>query len=190
MAVWKLSQGCLQHMTWTNTWLHFFLLSACKTPFGVEWGHQHDRSLVKDQQMTASSTEGGSEPHFGRLEYSSNAWCPSGNMIRDQYSQKNQFLQIDFIIASKVTGVSTQGLGSKYVTFYNLYYALDADMFHCYVDENGLCKVSHQNGLIMFKRYASGFAPWKSYTFLNNFNLFFFNFFVIPNMFDIQRSYM
>lgn len=99
--------------------------------------------------MTASSTESGSEPHFGRLRFSSEAWCPHGNMIRDQYSQKEQYLQIDFIFASKITGVTIQGLGLKYVTFYNLYYALDIDMFHCYVNEYGLCKVSHQNGLMV-----------------------------------------
>ncbi|XP_078342156.1 uncharacterized protein LOC144627995 isoform X2 [Oculina patagonica] len=118
---------------------------ACKTPFGVEWGHRHDRSLVKDEQMTASSTESGSEPYFGRLRFSSKAWCPHGNMIRDQYSQKEQYLQIDFVFASKITGVTTQGLRSKYVTFYNLYYALDIDMFHCYVNEYGLCKLFKGN---------------------------------------------
>lgn len=97
--------------------------------------------------MTASSSDSGSEAHFGRLRFSSKAWCPHGNMISNQYSQKEQYLQIEFMFASKVTGVSTQGSGSKYVTFYNLYYALDADMFHCYVDEYGLCKVSHQTYL-------------------------------------------
>lgn len=120
------------------------MLSACKTPFGVEWGHRHDRSLIKDEQMTASSTESGSAPHFGRLRFSSKAWCPKRNLIRNQYSKKEQYLQIDFVFASKITGVSTQGLGSKYVLFYNLYYALDMNMFHCYVNENGICKVSNQ----------------------------------------------
>ena len=131
--------------------------SACKTPFGVEWGHRHNRSLVKDVQMTASSSESGSEAHFGRLGFSSKAWCPHGNMIHNQYTQKKQYLQIEFIFASKVTGVSTQGLGSKYVTFYNLYYALDTDMFHCYVNEYGLCKVSHQTYLHAGKINASAY---------------------------------
>lgn len=120
------------------------MLSECKYPFGVEWGHRHDRSLVKDDQMTASSTESGSAPHFGRLGFSSKAWCPQESLIQNQHSKMEQYLQIDFIIASKITGVSTQGLGSNVVLSYNLYYALDVNMFHCIVNEYGLCKVSNQ----------------------------------------------
>lgn len=93
--------------------------------------------------MTASSAETGSAPYFGHLRFSSKAWCPQGNLIQNQYSKKEQYLQIDFITASKITGVSTQGLGSKYVSFYHLYYALDVNMFHCYVNEYGLCKVNN-----------------------------------------------
>lgn len=118
------------------------LLSECKTPFGVEWGYQHDRALVKNEQMTASSNESGSEPHFGRLYYNSKAWCPHDHSIQNQYTKNQQYLQIDFIFASKITGVSTQGFGSRYVESYHLYYALDINMFHCFVDENGQYKVS------------------------------------------------
>jgi len=121
------------------------LLSECKYPFGVEWGHRHDRSLVKDDQMTASSTESGSAPHFGRLGFSSKAWCPQESLIQNEHSKMEQYLQIDFIIASKITGVSTQGSGSNVVLSYNLYYALDVNMFHCIVNEYGLCKVVKGN---------------------------------------------
>jgi len=127
-----------------NTNYNIILLSECKYPFGVEWGHRHDRSLVKDDQMTASSTEWGSAPHFGRLGFSSKAWCPQESLIQNQHSKMEQYLQIDFIIASKITGVSTQGSGSNVVLSYNLYYALDVNMFHCIVNEYGLCKVSNQ----------------------------------------------
>jgi len=117
----------------------------CKTPFGVEWGYQHDRALVKNEQMTASSNESGSEPHFGRLYYNSKAWCPHDHSIQNQYTKNQQYLQIDFIFASKITGVSTQGFGSRYVESYHLYYALDINMFHCFVDENGQYKLFDGN---------------------------------------------
>ena len=119
------------------------LLLECKTPFGVEWGHRHDRALVKNEQMTASSNENGSEPHFGRLYFNSKAWCPHDRSIQNHHTKNQQYLQIDFIFASKITGVSTQGFGSRYVESYHLYYALDNNMFRCFVDENGQYKVSH-----------------------------------------------
>jgi len=122
------------------------LLLECKTPFGVEWGHRHDRALVKNEQMTASSNESGSEPNFGRLYYNSKAWCPHDRAIKNHHTRNQQYLQIDFIFARKISGVSTQGLGSRYVESYHLYYALDISMFHCFVDENGQYKVSNVMG--------------------------------------------
>lgn len=93
--------------------------------------------------MTASSNENGCEPHFGRLYYNNTAWCPHFHSVQDQYTKQQQYLQIDFIFASKITGVSTQGFESHYVESYHLYYALDINIFHCFVDKNGQYKVSH-----------------------------------------------
>ena len=125
-----------------NSLFFIFLLSACDTPFGVEWVLSNDKPLIKDM-MTASSNDLKHPPHLGRLNHPNNSWCPSDNSIQNHYTRKEQYLQIDFIFPSIITGVTTQGFDSKYVESYHLYYALDINMFHYYVDDNGQYKVSH-----------------------------------------------
>ncbi|XP_006825881.1 uncharacterized protein LOC102809369 [Saccoglossus kowalevskii] len=111
-------------------------------PLGVESG------LIRDSQMTASSTvDSILGPHRGRLGlypsyYGLGAWSA---LISDNH----QYLQIDLLYLTLVTGVATQGrsgtINAEYVTSYYIYYSEDGMNWLAFGDAEPLLMKGNSN---------------------------------------------
>ena len=100
---------------------------ACNFPMGMEDG------TIQDAQISASSTASPPSanhtsdyysPHQGRLNSAGHIWCAGTD-------DKNQWLKVDLGLIKKVTGVASQGEGSKFTKSYFVEYSLDnTEWFH------------------------------------------------------------
>ncbi|XP_069802150.1 coagulation factor V [Dendropsophus ebraccatus] len=109
-------------------------IQGCSAPLGLE------NYRIKDEQMTASSHK---SPWF------SSAWVPSlarlnmaglVNAWQAQSNNNRQWLQINFLVKKKITGITTQGaksLGSElYVKSYSVQYSDNGSDWKSYMDSS------------------------------------------------------
>ncbi|XP_051563819.1 coagulation factor V [Myxocyprinus asiaticus] len=108
-------------------------LDGCSVPLGMQSG------LIKDNQITASSVasnwySGHWHPWYARLNKQGtiNAWQAKNNDMQ-------QWIQVEFPVAKKISGIITQGAKSlgteKFVTKYTLEYSDDGKRWSKYTDD-------------------------------------------------------
>ena len=121
-------------------------LLGCVSPLGME----DDR--IKDSQITASSVLKGKSTHPWLARLNRNiqqwgAWCPDitgGKMFEKNY---DQYIQIDLLNLTKITGIATQGRSQKlggveYAKDYKVSYRRDGGTWYFYRGKNQTVKVS------------------------------------------------
>uniref|UniRef100_A0A8C8RW32 EGF like repeats and discoidin domains 3 n=1 Tax=Pelusios castaneus TaxID=367368 RepID=A0A8C8RW32_9SAUR len=110
-------------------------LSGCSEPLGMKSGH------IQDYQITASSI-------FRTLNMDMFTWEPRKARLDKQgkvnawtsgHSDQSQWLQIDLLVPTKVTGIITQGAKDfghvQFVGSYKLAYSNDGEHWTIYQDE-------------------------------------------------------
>ena len=123
----------------------FYVLLECSSSLGME-----DRS-IKDSQITTSSIFKGRTPYgwLARLNKDIrpwSAWCPNNTgrkMIEKNY---DQYIQIDLLNLTKITGIATQGRqhsnGREYAKDYKISYKKDGGKWDYYQEKNQIDKVN------------------------------------------------
>ncbi|KAG6940331.1 EGF like repeats and discoidin domains 3, partial [Chelydra serpentina] len=109
--------------------------SGCSEPLGMKSGH------IQDYQITASSI-------FRTLNMDMFTWEPRKARLDKQgkvnawtsgHSDQSQWLQIDLLVPTKVTGIITQGAKDfghvQFVGSYKLAYSNDGEHWTIYQDE-------------------------------------------------------
>ena len=141
------------------------LTGACDSALGVA-----SSNTIPNNQMTASSwanlgTNSDFQAWRGRLGYTPRCWCAN-----ETQQNKNQWLQIDFLNAKKITGVTTQGQWQRWVTTYYFKYSLDNKVWNTY-HESGAVKVLLSlfgaltwDGRLQFRGRHAAFLDYKTYT--------------------------
>ena len=114
-------------------------LLGCVSPLGMEDGR------IKDSQITASSVLKERSPHPWLARLNRNipqwgAWCPDitgGNRTEKNY---DQYIQIDLVNLTKITGIATQGRsysgGREYAKDYKISYIRDGGIWNFYQEKN------------------------------------------------------
>ncbi|XP_021235778.1 EGF-like repeat and discoidin I-like domain-containing protein 3 isoform X2 [Numida meleagris] len=110
-------------------------LSGCSEPLGMKSGH------IQDYQITASSV-------FRTLNMDMFAWEPRKARLDKQgkvnawtsgHNDQSQWLQVDLLVRTKVTGIITQGAKDfghvQFVGSYKLAYSNDGEHWIIYQDE-------------------------------------------------------
>uniref|UniRef100_A0A803V4F6 EGF like repeats and discoidin domains 3 n=1 Tax=Ficedula albicollis TaxID=59894 RepID=A0A803V4F6_FICAL len=125
------------HISTFSVLLPPFSLSAicCSEPLGMKSGH------IQDFQITASSV-------FRTLNMDMFAWEPRKARLDKQgkvnawtsgHNDQSQWLQIDLLIPTKITGIITQGAKDfghvQFVGSYKLAYSNDGEHWKIYQDE-------------------------------------------------------
>ena len=114
---------------------------------------------IKDSQITTSSVLEGGTPYGGQARLNHNipawgGWCP--DITGGKRSEKNydQYIQIDLLNLTKITGIATQGReffgGIEYVRDYKISYRTeDGGVWDFYRGKDQTVKVN----LIEFLRF-------------------------------------
>ncbi|XP_035696828.1 uncharacterized protein LOC118430223 [Branchiostoma floridae] len=91
---------------------------GCNNPLGMENG------VIKDYQITASSTDGrnGTQAHYGRLNGPA-AWWSNG--VPQGVLGIDEWFQVDLLKPMYVTGVITQGLARAFILTFKIRYSND-----------------------------------------------------------------
>ena len=110
---------------------------GCNKALGMESGE------IKDSQITASNWLYKSKhysPVNARLnsDTPSGGWCSAGILEND-----DQYIQIDLLKNTKLTGIATQGRSknSEYIEKFQLMYQRDGENFFRMYNESGVWKV-------------------------------------------------
>ncbi|XP_019631135.1 PREDICTED: uncharacterized protein LOC109475034 [Branchiostoma belcheri] len=91
---------------------------GCNNPLGMENG------VIKDYQITASSTDGrnGTQAHYGRL----NGWAAWwSNGVPQGVLGIDEWFQVDLLKPMYVTGIITQGLARAFILTFKIRYSND-----------------------------------------------------------------
>ena len=106
-----------------------FFSEDCKVPMGMQ-----NRAIRKEMITASSHRSVSSGPEQARLN-GPNAWIAG-------VDNKNQYIQVDFLQPTYITGVTTQGRPSvpSYVTSYFVLFSNDGVNWNTYM-ENGHKKV-------------------------------------------------
>ncbi|XP_037403195.1 EGF-like repeat and discoidin I-like domain-containing protein 3 isoform X7 [Pygocentrus nattereri] len=110
-------------------------LTGCSEPMGMKTGH------IQDYQISSSSV-------FQTLNMGMFLWKPSKARLDKQgkvnawtsaHNDQSQWLQVDLLLPTKVTGIITQGAKDfghvQFVGSYKLAYSNDGEKWHIYQDE-------------------------------------------------------
>ena len=150
-------------------------LLGCKSPLGMEDGR------IKDSQITASSVIKGKSPHPWQARLNRNisgwgAWCPDytgGKIFEKSY---DQYIQIDLLNLTKVTGIATQGRshsgGRQYAKDYKISYRRDGGIWYFYGGKNQTVKVNFIDILNLFVHVHASVKPK-----------------LVPRLFTYSRAY-
>uniref|UniRef100_A0A8C7WZW1 EGF-like repeats and discoidin I-like domains 3a n=1 Tax=Oryzias sinensis TaxID=183150 RepID=A0A8C7WZW1_9TELE len=149
-------------------------LTGCSEPLGMKSGH------IQDYQVTASSI-------FRTLNMDMFTWEPGKARLDKQgkvnawtagHSDQSQWLQVDLLVPTKVTGIITQGAKDfghvQFVGSYKIAYSNDGERWNVYQDEKqGKDKVfqgnfdndTHRKNVIDPPIYARlvRILPWSWY---------------------------
>ena len=105
----------------------YFFHAVCPVPLGMESG------AIVDSQITASSElDTGHGTHQARLHFKSDGGSPGG--WSSKVLDTNQWLQVDLLQTTRVTGVATQGRNryNQWVKKYKLQYGDDGQAYTFY----------------------------------------------------------
>ena len=106
---------------------------------------------IKDSQITASSVVKEKTPYAWLARLNRNvrhwgAWCP--DVTGGKITEKNydQYIQIDLLNLTKITGIATQGRsylkGREYAKDYKISYRKDGGIWNFYQEKNKTVKVN------------------------------------------------
>ena len=121
---------------------------------------------IKDSQITASSVIKRKSPHPWLARLNRNipqwgAWCPdiTGGMIQEK--NYDQYIQIDLLNLTKITGIATQGRsgGMEYAKDYKISYSRDCGIWYFYGGKNQTVKVNFVNILNLFVLVHASVKP-------------------------------
>ena len=117
-----------------NTVTVYYL--GCVSPLGMEDGR------IKDSQITTSSVlKGPISPYGYKARLNQNippwgAWCPDVSGGKRNEKNYDQYIQIDLLNLTKITGIATQGRdffgGKEYVRDYKISYERDGGVWNFY----------------------------------------------------------
>ena len=107
---------------------------------------------INDSQITTSSVIEGRSPYGWQARLNQNiqpwgGWCPDVD-VGGKINKKNydQYIQIDLLNLTKITGIATQGreylTGREYVEDYKISYKRDGGVWHFYQERNQTVKVN------------------------------------------------
>ena len=137
-------------------------LLGCVSPLGMEDGR------IKDSQITASSVlkDRTTYPWLARLNRNIpawGAWCPDitgGNRTEKNY---DQYIEIDLLNLTKITGIATQGRsysrGMQYAEDYKISYRRDGGIWYFYGGKDQTVKVNFINILNLFVHVHASVKP-------------------------------
>ena len=120
-------------------------LLGCVSPLGMEDGR------IKDSQITASSVLKDRSPHPWLARLNRNipywgGWCPdiTGGKIHEK--NYDQYIEIDLLNLTEITGIATQGRshsgGREYARDYKVSYSRDGGTWYFYGGKDQTVKVS------------------------------------------------
>ena len=137
-------------------------LLGCVSPLGMEDGR------IKDSQITASSVlkEKTPYPWLARLNRNIGgwgAWCPDRTGGKINEKNYDQYIQIDLVNLTEITGIATQGRsylgGREYAEDYKISYRRDGGIWNFYGGKNQTVKVNFTNILNLFVHVHSSVKP-------------------------------
>ena len=137
-------------------------LLGCKSPLGME------ESRIKDSQITASSVIKGRSPHPWLARLNRNipqwgGWCP--DITGGKITEKNydQYIQIDLLNLTEITGIATQGRSysgaREYANNYKVSYRRDGEKWYFYRGKNQTVKVNFIDILNLFVHVHASVKP-------------------------------
>ena len=106
---------------------------------------------IKDSQITTSSVLEGRTTHGWLARLNQNipqwgAWCPENSEGKINEKNYNQYIQIDLLNLTKITGIATQGReylnGREYVRDYKIWHRRDGGIWYFYQDNDQTMKVN------------------------------------------------
>ncbi|KAI4890426.1 hypothetical protein NFI96_010812 [Prochilodus magdalenae] len=166
-------QTCRKHCTLRMELLGCEL-TGCSEPMGMKTGY------IQDYQISSSSV-------FQTLNVGMFSWEPSKARLDKQgkfnawtsaHNDQSQWLQVDLLLPTKVTGIITQGAKDfghvQFVGSYKLAYSSDGEKWHIYQDEKqqkdkifqgNFDNETHRKNVIdppIYARYVR-IVPWSWY---------------------------
>ena len=137
-------------------------LLGCVSPLGMEDGR------IKDSQITASSVLKGKSP-FPRLARLNRnipqwgAWCPDRTGGKRTEKNYDQYIQVDLLNLTKITGIATQGRsyrgGRSCARDYKISYRRDGGIWYFYGGKNQTVKVNFIDILNLFVHVHASVKP-------------------------------
>ena len=118
---------------------------GCLSPLGMEDGG------IKDSQITTSSVLKGKSPHGWQARLRKNikpwgGWCPDICGRKKNERNYDQYIQIDLLTPTKITGIATQGRqfsnGKEYARDYKISYRRDGGGWYFYPGKDQTVKVN------------------------------------------------
>ena len=118
---------------------------GCLSPLGME------DFRIKDSQITTSSVLDGTTAYGWQARLNQNigdwgAWCPDGSGGKTTEKNYDQYIQIDLLKLTKITGIATQGRqylgGREYPRDYKISYRRDGGAWYFYREKDENVKVN------------------------------------------------
>ena len=138
-------------------------LLGCVSPLGMEDGR------IKDSQITASSVLNRKIPPYPWLARLNRnipawgAWCPDHTGGKRTEKNYDQYIEIDLLNLTKMTGIATQGRsrseGREYTKDYKISYRRDGGAWNFYRGKNQTVKASFINILNLFVHVHASVKP-------------------------------
>ena len=106
---------------------------------------------IKNSQITTSSVLDGTTAYGWQARLNQNihgwgAWCPDGSGGKTTEKIYDQYIQIDLLKLTKITGIATQGRqyfgGREYVRDYKISYRRDGGVWYFYREKDENVKVN------------------------------------------------
>ena len=106
---------------------------------------------IKDSQITTSSVLKGRSPYGWQARLNQNippwgAWCPDIVGGKKNETNYDQYIQIDLLNLTKITGIATQGRehagGREFVRDYKISYRRDGGIWNFYQEKDQTVKVN------------------------------------------------
>ena len=106
---------------------------------------------IKYSQITTSSVLKGKSPYGWQARLNQDipqwgAWCPDNSGGKSDEKNYDQYIQIDLLNLTKITGIATQGReysgGREYVKDYKISYRRDGGVWYLYREKNQTVKVN------------------------------------------------
>ena len=106
---------------------------------------------IKDSQITNSSVLEKRSPYGWQARLNQNiepwaAWCPDNSGGKMNEKNYDQYIQIDLLNLTKITGIATQGReylgGIEYVKDYKISYRRDGGIWYFYQGKDQTVKVN------------------------------------------------